>query len=192
MRILIVSHVFHQHFFTATSSYRPMSSGSLSVDYSKWKSLPPPPGFAHTSSYKPAKAAVSNTSTSASYTELKEKRAWDLAISPAKSLPMQAFMLYMSGGGVQIFSMGIVFMLLITPFKNFAAINTAFAPFAPSPSSPKSLLVLPLQKLVYILANLLTLALGLWKCRSMGLLPTGTGDWLAFESRGQPPEIYLH
>ena len=37
---------------------------------------------------------------------------------------MQAFMLYMSGGGVQIFSMGIVFMLLLSPFKNLAAINT--------------------------------------------------------------------
>lgn len=54
---------------------------------------------------------------------MKETRAWDLAIGPAKSLPMQAFMLYMSGGGVQIFSMGIVFMLLLTPFKNIAAIN---------------------------------------------------------------------
>jgi len=37
---------------------------------------------------------------------------------------MQAFMLYMSGGGVQIFSMGIVFMLMFNPFKNVAAINT--------------------------------------------------------------------
>lgn len=26
--------------------------------------------------------------------------------------------------------------------------------------------------------------LGLWKCRGMGLLPTGTADWLAFEARG--------
>ena len=63
-------------------------------------------------------------SSQASYAKLKEKRAWDFAISPAKSLPMQAFMLYMSGGGVQIFSMGIVFMLLMSPFKNIAAINT--------------------------------------------------------------------
>ena len=37
---------------------------------------------------------------------------------------MQAFMLYMSGGGVQIFSMGIVFMLLSSPFKNLATMNT--------------------------------------------------------------------
>lgn len=36
---------------------------------------------------------------------------------------MQAFMLYMSGGGVQVFSMGIVFMLLSSPFKNLAAMN---------------------------------------------------------------------
>jgi hypothetical protein len=46
-----------------------------------------------------------------------------VAIGPAKSLPMQAFMLYMSGGGVQIFSIGIVFMLLLSPFKNIAGMN---------------------------------------------------------------------
>ena len=36
---------------------------------------------------------------------------------------MQAFMLYMSGGGVQIFSMGIVAMLLLSPFKNLSSMN---------------------------------------------------------------------
>ena len=145
----------------------------------------------------PAKAAAA---AAASYAALKEKRAWDLAISPAKSLPMQAFMLYMSGGGVQIFSMGIVLMLLLTPIKNMAGMNagesppgsscyvrltapvTAFAPFSPTQTPTPT--ALPLQKLTYILCNLLTLVVGLWKCRSMGLLPTGTGDWLAFESRG--------
>ena len=50
--------------------------------------------------------------------------------------------------------------------------------------NPNALSTLALQKLVYLICNLLTLALGLWKCRSMGLLPTGTGDWLAFETRG--------
>ena len=30
---------------------------------------------------------------------------------------MQAIMLYMSGSGIQIFSMGIVWMLLTSPFK---------------------------------------------------------------------------
>ena len=61
----------------------------------------------------------------ASYAALKEKRAWNLAISPAKALPTQAFMFYMSGGGVQIFNLGIVLMLLFTPFKNIAGMNAS-------------------------------------------------------------------
>lgn len=74
--------------------------------------------------------------------------------------------------------------------------RAAFAPFSPMPSDkkripdPKSLSTLPLQKIVYLLCNLLTLALGLWKCRAMGLLPTGTGDWLAFETRGQVSSLH--
>ncbi|KAK0443769.1 DUF1077-domain-containing protein [Armillaria borealis] len=133
----------------------------------------------------------SSQTSSAAYDQLKERRAWDMAIAPAKSLPMQAFMLYMSGGGVQIFSMGIVAMLLWTPFKNIAGITEAFGQFAPSTAQPKSVTTLPLQKIVYVLCNLLTLAVGLWKCRSMELLPTGTGDWLAFETRGLAPELSL-
>ncbi|KAI0047049.1 DUF1077-domain-containing protein [Auriscalpium vulgare] len=173
---------------------------STSLEYhtldqsSKWRHLPPPPGFASLASTTKTPSAKAVAAATASYEVLKEKRAWDFAISPAKSLPMQAFMLYMSGGGVQIFSMGIVAMLLLSPFKNLAAINTAFVPFAPGPASPSkanSLSTLPLQKIAYIACNILTLGLGLWKCRSMGLLPTGTGDWLAFESRGPPPELTL-
>jgi len=169
---------------------------STAVDNPKWRNLQPPPGFKRTSSKATAPSKASK-STSDSYEAMKDKRAWDLAISPAKSLPMQAFMLYMSGGGVQIFSMGIVFMLLSSPFKNLAGINTTFAPLAPTSGDkkqspdPKALTTLALQKLIYLLCNLLTLALGLWKCRSMGLLPMGTGDWLAFETRGQPPEFVL-
>ncbi|KII89311.1 hypothetical protein PLICRDRAFT_160611 [Plicaturopsis crispa FD-325 SS-3] len=159
-----------------------------SIEAPKWRNLPPPPGFSSSVSKGPSKASKGADS---SHEKLKETRAWDFAIAPAKSLPMQAFMLYMSGGGVQIFSMGIVFMLLLTPFKNLAAINTAFAPFAPTNAPAKSFATLPLQKLAYVACNLLTLGVGLWKCRSMGLLPTGTGDWLAFESRGTAPEISL-
>ncbi|KAI9446764.1 DUF1077-domain-containing protein, partial [Lactarius indigo] len=148
---------------------------SLGTSNSKRSKLPPPPGFSELT--KAQSHSKSSTATAlGSLESLKVKRAWDFAISPVKSLPMQAFMLYMSGGGVQIFSMGIVAMLLLSPFKNVSAMNTAFAPFAPGPpSSPsaKSLTTLPLQKLAYLGCNILTLALGLWKCRSMGLAPNG-------------------
>jgi hypothetical protein len=72
---------------------------------------------ASSSSAKSAAEALS------SHEALKKRKAWDFAISPLKSLPMQAFMLYMSGGGVQIFSMGIVAMLLLSPFKNLSTVN---------------------------------------------------------------------
>jgi len=66
------------------------------------------------------------------------RRAWDLALSsvsssllslksvsddlmsitrPAKSLPMQAIMLYFSGSGIQIFSLGMIFMLVTGPIS---------------------------------------------------------------------------
>ena len=73
----------------------------------------------------------------------------------------------------------------------------AFAPLAPVPAGkkqapqPKALTTLALQKVVYLLCNLLTLGLGLWKCRSMGLLPTGTADWLAFETRNQVRSLFI-
>lgn len=54
---------------------------------------------------------------------LKSKRAWDVAIAPAKSLPMNGFMLYMSGSGVQIFSMMAVGMLLTGPIKGIVSIQ---------------------------------------------------------------------
>lgn len=51
-----------------------------------------------------------------------------MAVSPAKSLPMNAFMLYMSGNSVQIFSIGILVMLLLNPLKAIANINSSVYP----------------------------------------------------------------
>ncbi|KAJ7090390.1 endoplasmic reticulum protein [Mycena belliarum] len=160
---------------------------------SKWRNLPPPPGFSKTASVHFTSSTPTHTAPPPeAYNQLKEKRALEFATAPAKSLPMQAFMLYMSGGGVQIFSMGIVFMLLLTPFKNLAGMNDAFAQFAPSTATnPRAFTTLALQKLIYVACNIITLMVGLWKCRSMGLLPLGTGDWLAFETRGLAPEMAL-
>ncbi|RZF35925.1 hypothetical protein LSTR_LSTR008495 [Laodelphax striatellus] len=36
------------------------------------------------------------------------------------------------------------------------------------------------QKFVYFLGNILSVGLALFKCQSMGLLPSHTSDWLAF------------
>lgn len=43
-----------------------------------------------------------------------------------------------------------------------------------------------LQGLVYLVGNLLGSALAIYKCQSMGLLPTHSSDWLAFI---EPPQV---
>ena len=42
-----------------------------------------------------------------------------------------------------------------------------------------------LQKLIYLVGNLLCVALALYKCQSMGLLPSHASDWLDFI---EPPQ----
>ncbi|KXN82624.1 ER membrane protein complex subunit 4, partial [Leucoagaricus sp. SymC.cos] len=125
-----------------------------------------------------------DTAPTKSLDSLKSSRAWDVAIGPAKQIPMNLIMLYMSGSQVQIFSMGVIVMLLWSPFVNFFKVNSTFAQYAPSGKDAKAFTTLFLQKVVFLLCHLLGLAIGLWKCQQMGLLPTGTGDWLAFEARG--------
>ncbi|PBK67141.1 DUF1077-domain-containing protein [Armillaria solidipes] len=154
-----------------------MPSKTLDLEgSSRYRQLPSPPGFSR--SLATARPSKSSTASTAAYDQLKERRAWNMAIAPAKSLPMQAFMLYIYSA----WAMGIVAMLLWTPFKNIAGITEGIVCAICAIDSAAK--ILPLQKTVYVLCNLLTLAVGLWKCRSMGLLPTGTGDWLAFETRG--------
>ncbi|KAG9303724.1 hypothetical protein G9A89_018621 [Geosiphon pyriformis] len=107
---------------------------------------------------------------------LKVKKAWDAALSPGKNIPMNAFMLWMSGNGVQIFSVMITGMLFFQPIKALMAIDSAFERYESQKN--KSQLLWP--KVTFILLQLLTMALGLYKCSAMGLLPTATSDWLAF------------
>ncbi|RKO99390.1 hypothetical protein CXG81DRAFT_2036, partial [Caulochytrium protostelioides] len=127
---------------------------------------------------------------------LKLKKAWDVAMAPAKSIPMNAFMLWMSGNSIQIFSILITVMMLLNSVKAAMAVRAAFAQFekadgrgAPGdPAATESVAAfhaitqdpLLLPKIVFCLTHLGSFALGVWKCGAMGLLPTATSDWLAF------------
>ncbi|GAN04716.1 hypothetical protein MAM1_0071d04180 [Mucor ambiguus] len=48
---------------------------------------------------------------------IKMKRAWDVAMGPAKSIPMNAIMIYMSGTSLQIFTVMVTAMLFFNPVK---------------------------------------------------------------------------
>ncbi len=43
----------------------------------------------------------------------------------------------------------------------------------------------PIQCAVYVLGNLLMVALAVYKCNNMGLLPTYASDWLSFVEPAQ-------
>ncbi|KAG0330208.1 hypothetical protein BGZ99_007069 [Dissophora globulifera] len=113
---------------------------------------------------------------------LKAKKAWDVALAPGKQLPMQAFMLWMSGNTVQIFSVAITAMLMFSPIKALMSMSQVFERYETvslvKPGFMESRLALP--KLTFVAMQVLTILLGMWKLNSMGLLPTSHSDWLAF------------
>ncbi|KAG2228162.1 hypothetical protein INT45_009208 [Circinella minor] len=109
-------------------------------------------------------------------TALKIRRAWDVAWGPAKSIPMNGFMLYMTGSNVQIFSVMITAMLFFNPAKAIMSLNQNFSRF----ESKETAVELIMPKLLFVGLHILTMLLGVYKVNAMGLLPTTTSDWLAF------------
>eukprot|EP00030_Apusomonadida_sp_AF-17_P007685 a842615_807.p1 GENE.a842615_807~~a842615_807.p1 ORF type:complete len:192 (+),score=50.21 a842615_807:35-577(+) len=107
--------------------------------------------------------------------ELKVKRAWQVATSPFQSsVMMTGIMLWMAGSGINIWSIMMTFFALSSPITAIAGVDRAFSGFRSSET--KQPLSLPLQKLVYVLLHLVALGIGLYKLRSLGLLPTQWSD----------------
>jgi len=94
------------------------------------------------------------------------KKSWDMALGPLKQIPMNLFIMYMAGNSISIIPIMMVSMLLVRPIKALMAVKSIEGQLA--------------QKLVYVFGNLSCLALALYKCQSMGLLPTHSSDWLDF------------
>jgi len=109
----------------------------------------------------------SNQSTAA----LKQRKAWEIAKSPGKSILTTAIFAWMAGSTLNIFSIMITAMMLFNPLKSMFSVNSAFSKFS-------SESVLP-QKFVFVLLNLVCLCIGVYKLNSMDLLPTAE-DWITY------------
>ena len=90
---------------------------------------------------------------------------------------MNAVMMYMSGNSLQIFSIMMVFMLFKNPIVGLVSTNEVFKRLETEGNRGQMWLV----KACYVGMQLLALCLGIWKVNGMGLLPTTTSDWLAWE-----------
>ncbi|XP_022197020.1 ER membrane protein complex subunit 4 [Nilaparvata lugens] len=126
-----------------------------------------PPG------YNPALGQVyTETSKESDPNHLIIKKSWDLALGPMKQVPMNLLIMYMAGNSISIFPIMMVGMLIIRPVKALFTMQNTFKMIEGSHSAS--------QKFVYFLGNILNVGLALFKCQSMGLLPSHTSDWLAF------------
>ncbi|KAH7376640.1 hypothetical protein B0T11DRAFT_251015 [Plectosphaerella cucumerina] len=151
----------------------------------KQSGISDPNGFPSSSSSKKQKALQPRKQPSPEEMDtLKLKKAWEVALAPAKNLPMTAIMMYMSGNSLQIFSIMMVVMAFKTPLMGLMATNTALERFE-SDSNRGALVQV---KLAYVAMQVLALALGVYKVNTMGLLPTTRSDWLAWESIREPLE----
>ncbi|KAG2208132.1 hypothetical protein INT47_010494 [Mucor saturninus] len=112
---------------------------------------------------------------------IKVKRAWDVAMAPAKSIPMNAIMIYMSGTGLQIFTVMVTAMLFFNPIKAIMQVQQTFSRFESTGAAryqPGADLLM--VKLAFVGLHIVTICLGVYKVNAMGLLPNTASDWLAF------------
>ncbi len=162
----------------------PGYSAALSGKASSSDLLPPRPG-ANPSQRAAAKQLAQRKPPTPEETDtLKIKKSWELALAPAKALPMNAIMMYMSGNSLQIFSIMMVFMLFKNPIQGLLQTNTVFTRFE-TEGTRKTLWMV---KAMYVAMNLVALGLGIWKVNGMGLFPTTRSDWLAWETERVPLE----
>ncbi|GJJ72650.1 ER membrane protein complex subunit 4 [Entomortierella parvispora] len=174
----------------SAATTRPWKFDFTTPDSSK-RPVVDPPGYVGpkdiaSKGHKGAKPKVDNEL-------LKVKKAWDVALAPGKQLPMQGFMLWMSGNTVQIFSVAITAMLMFSPIRALMNMSQVFERY--ETVSPVKVAFmdskLALPKLTYVAMQILTILLGMWKLNAMGLLPTSHSDWLAFLDPKTPIEYAL-
>lgn len=130
--------------------------------------LPSPPGYSQSTN---ANYAESSKDTDSNL--LLIKKLWDVALGPLKQVPMNLFIMYMAGNSISIFPIMMVGMLIVRPIKALFATQSTFKMVEGTQAAG--------QKFVYFIGNIVNILLALYKCQSMGLLPTHSSDWLAFE-----------
>ncbi|XP_034244874.1 ER membrane protein complex subunit 4 [Thrips palmi] len=155
-----------------------MSSNRISAKKYKWgldfpvrktgnQDVLSPPGFNPSVSQSSVETSKENDPS-----HLIIKKAWDLALAPLKQVPMNLFIMYMAGNSISIFPIMMVGMLLVRPIKALFTLQSTFKMIEGHHAF--------MQKFVYFLGNIVGMLLALYKCQSMGLLPSHSSDWLAF------------
>ena len=117
------------------------------------------------------------TLTQAKTDQLVAKRknmAMSIAMKPGQQILMNAFMMYMSGKQLNIWSITVVTGAIMSPLGGILSLDKTFGHLQ-TPDAKEDYLQTP--KLIFIALNLAWLALGRYKMSNMRLLPTTSADW---------------
>ncbi|SCU88090.1 LANO_0D01068g1_1 [Lachancea nothofagi CBS 11611] len=142
-------------------------------------SLPLPPGFKR-ASITNAKG-VSKGPQAAQKEDLVKlvvQKAWQIAFQPAKSIPMNMVVSYMSGSSLQIISITTAVMFVSNPIKSIASIRQTFKPVQGNKGAESQVM---LAMAIYIVFQIILMGIGIHKLNSMGLIPNTKSDWLFLE-----------
>merc|ERR1712032_627535 len=132
--------------------------------------LADPPGYRMT--MDDGGSSADRRRSKSSNEELLVKKAWEVAIAPIQSVGMNLFMLWMSGSSPGIFNVMIIGYCLTSIIGQYSRVNTVFASFKTIDTT--------LPKLAYLALCTVSLAYMLYHASGMGLLPTSSGDWIAY------------
>jgi hypothetical protein len=98
----------------------------------------------------------------------RKQKAMAMAMNPGQQIAMNAFMMYMSGSSLNMFSITTVSTAILTPLTSIFTVERTFGNLDVDTQMAKA---------VYVGINLVWLAIGLYKMSSMRLLPTTSADF---------------
>ncbi|KAG7840869.1 hypothetical protein KL942_001857 [Ogataea angusta] len=149
-------------------------------DKSSNKSILSPPGFSEQfhRQWKEGKVKPQGklANKDSSLEKLKYERAWDLAKSPSKNIPMNLIMMYMSPNSLQLIPIVMVLMLFVNSIKEIYQVKEKFRELELNDKQGKTLL-----QFLYVACCCGNMAIGVWKLNKLGLIPNRSSDWLSWE-----------
>mmetsp|Transcript_17898 Transcript_17898/g.44233 ORF Transcript_17898/g.44233 Transcript_17898/m.44233 type:complete len:211 (-) Transcript_17898:30-662(-) len=99
----------------------------------------------------------------------RKSKAMAIATKPGNQLAMNAFMLWMSGKNLNIFSISTTSSAVLTPITNIFRVESVFENLETDTQVPK---------LIFVALNVVWLGIGLYKMSSLRLLPTTAADFM--------------
>ncbi|SCV04680.1 LAME_0H20384g1_1 [Lachancea meyersii CBS 8951] len=142
-------------------------------------SLASPPGFkAVGTSAKMTKNKESKPVQKQDLSALVVQKAWQIAMQPAKTIPMNMIVSYMSGTSLQIISIMTAVMFVSNPIKSIVNIRRTFKSVSMNPEVKSQVLM---AMVMYVVFQVALMAIGVHKLNSMGLIPNTKSDWLFLE-----------